>query len=379
MSSRHGLSRRDFLAAGAIAGASLGAFALTGCSTSSDSRSTNTAESSAASTEEPASQVQFTNKTTQGTVITNINMTSYDAGKKVRVWVPVAQNFPHQVVDGVAFSATKAKTAEITTDEAGNHMLYVEWDEQTEPKDRTAVLTFHATREEVTRPELKEEGEIPEDVKVYLQGSSMAPVNELVVNQAKEIVGSETTVLGKTKAIYDWIVANFVRDEGVKGCGQGDVCALLSTKAGKCTDINSVFVGLCRAVDVPACEMFGVRMNAVDITGNQHCWAEFYLPGTGWVAADPADVLKAVLKGGWTKEQAETVEKADYFWGGLDSQRVELTAGRDLTLSPAQDGPALNDFGYPYAEVDGEVEDYYDPKAFTYSMSFAADTTEQQA
>lgn len=110
-------------------------------------------------------------------------------------------------------------------------------------------------------------------------------------------------------------------------------CALLITQSGKCTDINSVFVGLCRAVDIPAREMFGVRMNADDITGNQHCWAEFYLNGTGRVSADPADVLKAVLKGGWTKDQQETKDKAEYCWGGLDSQRVQLSAGRDITLS----------------------------------------------
>ena len=114
---------------------------------------------------------------------------------------------------------------------------------------------------------------------------------------------------------------------------QGDVRALLTTQSGKCTDINSVFVGLCRAVDIPAREMFGVRMNADDITGNQHCWAEFYLNGTGRVSADPADVLKAVLKGGWTKDQQETKDKAEYCWGGLDSQRVQLSAGRDITLS----------------------------------------------
>ena len=72
------------------------------------------------------------------------------------------------------------------------------------------------------------------------------------------------------------------RDESVKGCGQGDVCVLLDTKGGKCTDINSVFVGLCRASGIPAREMFGVRINDTDITKNQHCWAEFYLPGFGW-------------------------------------------------------------------------------------------------
>ena len=110
-----------------------------------------------------------------------------------------------------------------------------------------------------------------------------------------------------------------------------------------------------------------------NITGNQHCWAEFYLNGTGWVSADPADVLKAVLKGGWTKDQQETKDKAEYYWGGLDSQRVQLSAGRDITLSPAQNDEALNYFGYPYGEVDGSALDFYDPENFSYHISFTAE------
>jgi len=34
--------------------------------------------------------------------------------------------------------------------------------------------------------------------------------------------------------------------------------------------------------------------------------------------------------------------------------RVQFTQGRDLTLSPAQDGAPLNYFVYPYVEVDGK-------------------------
>ena len=126
-------------------------------------------------------------------------------------------------------------------------------------------------------------------------------------------------------------------------------------------------------IDIPTREMFGARMNADDITGNPHSWAEFYLNGTGWVSADPADVLKAVLKGGWTKDQQETKDKAEYYWGGLDSQRVQLSAGRDITLSPAQNDEALNYFGYPYGEVDGSALDFYDPENFSCRISFTAE------
>lgn len=163
------------------------------------------------------------------------------------------------------------------------------------------------------------------------------------------------------------------RDESVTGCGTGDVCTLLETKGGKCTDINSVFVALCRAEGIPAREMFGVRINAEDITKNQHCWAEFYLDGQGWIEADPADVLKAVLKGNWTKDQQETKDKAEFYWGGNDNERVELSEGRDLTLSPAQSAGKLNNFGYPYAEVDGSAVDFYTPADFVYTISYAKD------
>ena len=180
--------------------------------------------------------------------------------------------------------------------------------------------------------------------------------NLLLARLSKIHKFSRKTAATLVAAVALWALAMFA----FAGCGQS-------------SDSNSVFVGLCRAVDIPAREMFGVRMNADDITGNQHCWAEFYLNGTGWVSADPADVLKAVLKGGWTKDQQETKDKAECYWGGLDSQRVQLSTGRDITLSPAQNDEALNYFGYPYGEVDGSALDFYDPENFSCRISFTAE------
>lgn len=315
---------------------------------------------------------------TAGTVTYNVDMTQYEKGKVVRVWLPVAQTNDYQTVDDdPSYDAPQSPNVhtEITTDELGNKMLYVAWDAETEPEDRTVNCFFHAERPEILAPEFKEEGSVEEleGYEAYLQPSSTVPVDGVVKEQADKICEGKETVFDKARAIYDWIYENMNRDEAVTGCGDGDVCALLDSKGGKCTDINSVFIGLCRAEGIPAREMFGIRMNAEDITKNQHCWTQFYLPGTGWVSADPADVLKAVLKNEWTKDSAEALECKEYYWGSCDSQRVELTQGRDVVLSPAQDGPALNNFGYPYAEVDGEAIDYYTPDAFVYTVSFEAD------
>ena len=330
----------------------------------SSTASTATSTVSSAKTEEKQSVA--------GSVTNVINMTKYEKGKKVRVWLPVPHNSEYQTVENVVYEAGMVK-AQMNTDSNGNQILYVEWDKDIVPNHRVIKLMFDVKRDEVLRPELKEDDkeELTAEIKKYLEPSKNLPLNDQVKNKANEVIKGKTTDLEKTRAIYDWVIANMNRNEDVKGCGEGDVCALLdTTMSGKCTDINSMFVALCRASGIPAREHFGIRINADDITKNQHCWAEFYLKGTGWVSADPADVLKAVLKNNWTKDQKETKEKQEYYWGNCDAERIILADGRDLTLTPAQDGEPLNDFGYPYAEVDGKKVDNYTPDQFIYTYSF---------
>ena len=247
----------------------------------------------------------------EGTVSNTVDMTKYEKGKKVRLWIPLPHDSEYQTVDGIEYDAGSASLV-ISGDDWGNQMLYVEWDENAEPADRVVTIHFDVKREEVLHPEIKEdESEVfSEEIKKNLEPSKNLPLNDQVKAKAMEVTEGKSTDLEKARAIYDWVIANMNRNEEVKGCGEGDVCALLdTTMSGKCTDINSMFVALCRASGIPAREHFGIRINAEDITKNQHCWAEFYVKGTGWVSADPADVLKAVLKNNWSKEQEETKEK----------------------------------------------------------------------
>ncbi|MBU1686976.1 MAG: hypothetical protein KJ589_06460, partial [Proteobacteria bacterium] len=206
----------------------------------------------------------------------------------------------------------------------------------------------------------------------WLEPTSLAPIDGPVGKLAAKITAGQSSVLVKAKAIYDWICDNMYRESGTVGCGKGDVCSLLQAPGGKCTDIHSVFVALCRAAGVPAREIFGIRLGkqaSQDISSWQHCWAEFYLPGYGWVPVDPADVRKLMLKKELKLDDPETTELRTYFWGAWDAYRVELARGRDLILNPPQQGEALNTFGYPYAEVGGEPLDFYDPQSFKYNFT----------
>lgn len=310
----------------------------------------------------------------KGTVTNNVDMTRYEKGKVVKVWLPVAQSNDNQKITKVKYEVGKGGKAKITKDKKGNKMLYVRWGKNADPANRTITLSFHAKRNQVIAPKIKEKGKIPEKISdKYLKATSTVPVTGEVKDLADKITKGKKTQTEKARAIYDWVYDNMVRDESVVGCGTGNVPELLNTKSGKCTDINSVFVGLCRAAGVPAREMFGIRMNDADITKNQHCWAEFYIQGTGWIAADPADALKAVLKNNWSKDQQEALDTKESYWGGWDAQRVELSRGRDITLNPAQNGKKLNNFGYPYAEVDGNEISCYAPDQFVYNYTFQAD------
>ena len=45
---------------------------------------------------------------------------------------------------------------------------------------------------------------------------------------------------------------------------------------------------------------------------------------------------------------------------------IGFNYGRDFILKPEPEQTPLNNFGYPYAEVDGNTQNYYSPKEFSY-------------
>ena len=148
---------------------------------------------------------------------------------------------------------------------------------------------------------------------------------------------------------------------------------MLKEPGGKCADISSIFVALSRAAGVPAREIFGIRQGkkpVENITGWQHCWAEFYLPGHGWVSVDPADVRKMMLVHNLELFDSKTVEYRNYFWGGIDAYRVKLGEGRDVMLNPPHNGEPVNYLMYPFAQVGKTTLDWLDPAAFKYTISY---------
>jgi transglutaminase-like putative cysteine protease len=308
-----------------------------------------------------------------GTITMEVDLSGHPVDQETRLWIPYPLSDRDQLITNVAVTGDYAESAIYSDQKYSTPMLYARWKKGS--NSRKLKLNFSVVRQEVVRKDFpkQEVAWDPADYALYLAPTSLGPIDGVVKELADKIVGDKTTVYDKAKAIYDWTCENMYRDPNTKGCGPGDVCALLQTPGGKCTDIHSVFVSLCRAAGVPAREIFGIRQGkkeVEDITKWQHCWAEFFLPGYGWVPVDPADVRKMMLTQNLKLEDQKTKDYREYFWGAWDAYRVKLAVGRDIVLNPAQAGQPLNTFGYPYAEIGGKPLDWLDPETFKYTISY---------
>jgi len=291
-------------------------------------------------------------------VVFKLNLKAPEKSKDVRIWIPYPVTDENQIINNVKIDGNYAFHGIQKKKAFGNSILYAEW--KTPGQKRTLTYTFRVERKEVVRKAFPAR-ETALDRKMfepYLIPTSFGPTDGKVKQLAETITAGKTSTLDKSRAIYDWIVDNMYRDPNIKGCGFGRVEQLLISLGGKCGDISSVFVALARSVGIPAREIFGIRIpkgKEGEMTKAQHCWAEFYLSGYGWVPVDPADVRKAMLEK--KLKLGEEKEIREYYFGAVDKQRIAYGMGRDLVLDPPQKGEPLNYFMYPYAEADGKALD----------------------
>lgn len=284
-----------------------------------------------------------------------VTIAAPDDSDDVRVWIPYPISNGTQDISDVRVSGNFSQSGIYGEKETGNLALYAEWAKPA--KDRAITLAFRATARELVKKDFpKKEPPIPYEIKEYLESTAFIPTDGRIREIALGITGDKRKISEKARAVYQWVVENTTRDPDVKGCGTGEVEKVIAKRSGKCADISSVFVSLARAAGVPAREVFGLRLgkkDEEDMTGGHHCWVEFYVPGYGWVPADPADVRKIMLTDKLNLQGAQKI--IDYYFGAVDEYRVALArGGRGYYLNPRQkDGP-LNYFMYPYAEVNGK-------------------------
>lgn len=217
----------------------------------------------------------------------------------------------------------------------------------------------------------------PAELKYFLRPTKLLPTDGVVKTTALQITAGAKTDIDKARAIYNWIVDNTFRDPKTRGCGVGDIRFMLQSRdlGGKCADINALYVGLARAAGLPARDAYGIRVAkselgygslgaaSQNITKAQHCRAEVYLRGYGWVPVDPADVRKVALE-----EPAMTGQARARLFGAWEMNWIAYNFAHDVEL-PDSAGKPLGFLMYPQAETaDGRL-DSLDPDGFSYQIT----------
>jgi transglutaminase-like putative cysteine protease len=307
-----------------------------------------------------------------------------------RAWLPLplAAETDWQRNLGSSWSGNASRAQVLSDGTYGATMLYAEW-----PAGETApqleVTSRFATRDRAIDPRRAQpnvERLSAAERKFFTAPTEMIPTDGIVRETAQGIVKGARTDLDKARAIYEWIVDNTFRDASVRGCGWGDIKSMLETRnfGGKCGDLNAMFVGLARAVGVPARDVYGIRVArsahgyaslgvaSPAISRAQHCRAEFHAEGRGWVPVDPADVRKVVLEeppGNLPIGDPKVAAARSRLFGSWEMNWVAYNMAHDIALPHATRGGKLPYLMYPNGETGGERLDQLDPDAFKYIIT----------
>ncbi len=305
-----------------------------------------------------------------------------------RVWLPVPliADTDYQKSLGNGWNAERGQ---VTFSQDRNYALgivHAVFPESARTPRLTLVSRF-ATRDRAV--DLSGRGRVAQEdpaiLKLNLQPTELLPTDGIVRDTAHAITRGANTDTEKARAIYEWIVDNTFRDPKVRGCGWGDIKTMLETRnlGGKCGDLNALFVGLARAAGVPARDVYGVRVapsrlgyrslgaNSEVISKAQHCRAEFYAHGIGWVPVDPADVRKVVLEeppGKLALDDAKVIAARKRLFGSWEMNWLAYNYAHDVRL-PGTQGAQVPYFMYPNGETANGRLDQLDPGAFRYTLT----------
>ena len=306
---------------------------------------------------------------------------------KTQAWIPVpAVNEKEWFRSSVSQWTTNGNAGLERDPRYGAEMVHIEW-----PNDQAApvaeVISTIKVRDRAV--DLSKPGNpvalSAAELKLYTGGTDLVPTGGIVKETSDRITKGAATDLAKARAIYAWVVENTFRDAKVRGCGIGDIASMLKTGnlGGKCADINALYVGLARAAGLPARDVYGVRVapskfgykslgaGSAVISKAQHCRAEVYLAGFGWVPVDPADVRKVALEeppANLNIGDPKVVAARDALFGSWETNWMAYNFAHDVAL-PGSDGPKLGFLMYPQGETASMRLDCLDPDNFRYTVT----------
>jgi transglutaminase-like putative cysteine protease len=151
--------------------------------------------------------------------------------------------------------------------------------------------------------------------------------NPRVRELAASVVGREQNPYLKARRIYEYILNEVtIRWAGPEGGPPDapvakDLLLVIEEKRADPYMAALLFCALCRSAGVPAIPVSGVLIDRNRLCAS-HYWAEFWIDGFGWVPVDPA-----LGGGGAPPLFVLRADRANYYFGSLDNQRISFSRG----------------------------------------------------
>jgi|TARA_Y100000310_G_scaffold238285_1_gene241656 transglutaminase-like putative cysteine protease len=273
-----------------------------------------------------------------------IDVSQLKQGSHRRLWIPLPRESAQQSV--LATEIESPWTYRKHVDAKGNAMLYIELD-ASHGSATTIVNHFKVRRSpsDGLRP-AEIDASSADDPALYLNPAAKIPLGGLIKKIAEDEGKGIDSKPRLIRTYYDYVFDTMTYSKEGEGWGEGDAIWACTSKYGNCTDFHSLFIGMARSKEIPARFIMGFPLSGDKRESRHdgyHCWADVFDEISGW---RPLDISEAKNK-----------DTRDAYYGRLPSNRIEFTVGRDLALTPPQQGKPLNYFIYPYAEVDGQVID----------------------
>ena len=314
------------------------------------------------------------------------------SGKVAKLWLPLpdASDTSYQFTQGNNWSGKATATAFYMLPGTQSQVFFALWQKGEERTVRVSSIIKTADRTvDLSSYRVPANVSIPQNIKRYLQPTKYIPLDNAIKKMAQTITSQANahTPLQQARTIYDWVIDNVAYDTSGRGQGSGDLRSLLSRKenfSGRCVDIHALFVGLARASGIPARIQYGIRISdsvlnknlgkSGDISTSQHSQAEFYLAGLGWVPVNPSDVARVMAAESLLHHHDSISQLREKLFGSWEMNWVAFNEKENVDLGTTKASAAINKlpfFSYPYAEIDGRLQDSLEPESFSYKITSA--------
>jgi len=193
----------------------------------------------------------------------------------------------------------------------------------------------HFERSTIVDPDMVLEYDMDDPVyQLYTKSNPNITVSPEIEALAQSIVGQEDNPYIQTEMLYHYVVDNVPYSHvphlsiSARGISESQYCH--EHGYGDCGMQSMYFCALCRSLGIPARACGGLQL--VPGVEGDHFWAEFMIPGYGWIPADVTVAESADWSWCLTDDQKQVFK--DYFFGNLDPYRMVIQQDVSVPLSP---------------------------------------------